>query len=89
VKVASRHSPTDIDLNRPDPTWDGVEPGFQPGCGDPHEPGGGPHPGGGEPHPGGCDPHPGGGAPQPAGGDVQPGGWGAPSSTGGGLGGGG
>jgi hypothetical protein len=95
VKVASSHSPTDIDRKRPDPTCDGMNPGFQPGCGDPHAPGGGPQPGGGDPHPGGGEPHPGGGDPQPGGGDPQPAGGApqpggeAPRSAGGGLGGGG
>src|ERR1700693_3324072 len=46
--VASSHSPTDIDRNRPDPTWDGMKPGFQPG--------GAPQPAGGVPQPEGWAP---------------------------------
>src|ERR1700693_561503 len=46
--VASSHSPTDIDRNRPEPTWDGMNAGFQPG--------GAPHRGCAPPQPGGCPP---------------------------------
>src|SRR5580700_1303031 len=88
VKVASSHSPTDIDRKRPDPTCDGISPGFQPGWGGPHAGDCDPHAGGCAPHPGGGPPQPGGGEPQPPGGDPQPG-CGAPRSAGGGLGGGG